>query len=694
MQALNTVLAYAEEAAPHLETDPGGFVGLMADWAWLIPVVPLVLMFLIVFFGKRLPLKGWELAEGAMAFVAIYGVALLIANWVEPFTVEHHVEIARIGVLPGLGDLVIEWGWVVDGLSIMMYTVVGVVGFFVFTYAKGYMEGDVRFTFFFASFTLFAGGMLVLVSSANMMQLIVGWELVGVASYLLIGHWWEDHANNAAAIKAFLTNKIADVGLFVGVIIAGITVGSFRFTDVLDAVEAGDSALARVGFWVGLALFVGAMGKSAQMPFHVWLPDAMAGPTPVSSLMHAATMVTAGVYLLGRMFPFYQAEGFGDDVKLWIILIGGFTLFFTGLLALVQDDIKKVLAYSTLSQLGYMTAAMGAGAYTAGLFHLFTHAFFKGLLFLAAGSVIHGVHSNNMSDMGGLRKSMPTTYRTFLIGSLALAGIFPLAGFWSKDEILASVKEDAFGLGSAADLVLVLAIVGAFITAFYMARTVYLTFFGEYKGEGHPHESPRVMTFPLVGLAILSVAAGWVLIPGVSEGFTHWLEARLHNPLDGPLHFESIDWAVAGIGTLMAALGIAAGTRLWYRDAPTQLERDRFRIPVLYPLLEHKYYFDDIYINGIVKPTAGPLARATNWSNNVIIDGVVNLFGASARFLSRFVYGWADQRGIDLAINAAAAATGETGGAVRRVQTGKVQQYAGALFVGAILLVIGFLIFG
>ncbi|MBU1226430.1 MAG: NADH-quinone oxidoreductase subunit L [Actinobacteria bacterium] len=694
MTTLLGLLALAEggEHAVEVVTDPGGFVGVLADFAWLIPVVPLLATFAIVLVGKRLPLKGWELAEGAIGFVAIYAVALLIANWVTPMAVEHHIEISRIGSLPGLGDLVLEWGWVVDGLSIMMFTVVGVVGFFVFTYAKGYMEGDVRFTFFFASFSLFAGGMLVLVIAPNLIQLIVGWELVGVASYLLIGHWWEDHDNNAAAIKAFITNKIADVGLFVGVIILGITVGSFRITDVLDAVARHDSALAAVAFWAGLGLFIGAMGKSAQMPFHVWLPDAMAGPTPVSSLMHAATMVTAGVYLVGRMFPLYQTGGMADDVKTIIILAGGATLLLTGLIALVQDDIKKVLAYSTLSQLGYMTAAMGAGAYTAGLFHLFTHAFFKGLLFLAAGSVIHGVHSNNMSDMGGLRRFMPSTYKTFLIGSVALAGIFPLSGFWSKDEILASLSNDAsHGGGAAATLVLVLAILGAFITAFYMTRAVYLTFFGEYRGDGHPHESPRVMTYPLWGLAALAAVAGFVNIPGVYTPFTEWLASRIH--VMGDHHAGGLNWALALIGTAVALAGIAAGTRLFRRDAATQAERDRFRIPVLYPLLEHKYYFDDLYLNGIVGPIKGPIARFVVWTNQVVIDGVVNASGAAARFASGYVYGWVDQRGIDLAINVAAAGAGEAGGVVRKAQTGKVQQYAGALFAGAVLLVVGFLIF-
>jgi NADH-quinone oxidoreductase subunit L len=674
------LLRYAEEGG---ELSSGG---VLAEWAWLIPVVPLVLMFGIVFFGKRLPMKGWELAEFSMLFVAVYGVALFASNASEGIHYEGAVEIARVG------SFVIEWGWVVDGLSIMMFAVVGVVGLAVFTYAKGYMEGDVRFTWFFASFTLFAGAMLVLVSAPNLIQLIVGWELVGVASYLLIGHYWEDHENNAAAIKAFITNKVADVGLFIGVIIVAMTIGSFRITDMLDAIEAADSALIDVAFWAGLALFIGAMGKSAQFPFHVWLPDAMAGPTPVSSLMHAATMVTAGVYLIGRVFPLYHNELFAVDVKTIIIIVGAATLLLTGLIALVQDDIKKVLAYSTLSQLGYMTVAMGAGAYTAGLFHLFTHAFFKALLFLGAGSVIHAVHSNNMSDMGGLRKYMPSTYWTFIVGSLALAGIFPLAGFWSKDEILASIQYDAgHGGGTVATVVLVLAIAGAFITAFYMARAVYLTFFGEYKGEGHPHESPKVMTYPLIGLAVLSAVAGFANMPGIFTGFTSWVGARLHYM--GDHHAEAINFALAGIGLAVALAGIYVGTRIWRGDKETQAARDTFTIPVLYPLLSNKYYIDDFYLRGVVGPIKGPIARATNWSNTYIIDGVVNGFGAVAKFLSGIVYRGLDQRGIDLAINAAAAATGEAGEQLRYTTTGRVQQYAWALFGGAILLVVGFLIF-
>jgi NADH-quinone oxidoreductase subunit L len=297
-----------------------------------------------------------------------------------------------------------------------------------------------------------------------------------------------------------------------------------------------------------------------------------------------------------------------------------------------------------------------------------------------------------MSDMGGLRRFMPSTYRTFVIGSLALAGIFPLAGFWSKDEILASISYDAgHGGGAVASFVLWIAIAGAFVTAFYMTRAVWLTFFGEYKGDGEPHESPRVMTWPLWGLAGLSVVAGFVNVPGVYTAFTDWLASRVH--LMGDHHPESLDLVLAAVGTLAAVAGIAAGTRLFRRDAATQRERDGFRIPVLYPLLEQKYYFDHLYLNGIVGPIKGPIARFVVWTNQVILDGVVHAFGAAARFASRYVYGWADQRGIDLAINAAAAGAGEAGGVVRKAQTGKVQQYAGALFAGTVLLVVGFLIF-
>ncbi|MCP3998610.1 MAG: NADH-quinone oxidoreductase subunit L [bacterium] len=623
---------------------------------------------------------------------------MFISNAIEGIGYQGAVDIGEIGTDPYGHTLGLEWGWMVDGLSIMMYLVVGLVGFLVFTYAKGYMEGDIRYTWFFASFALFGGGMLVLVSAPNLIQLIVGWELVGVSSYLLIGHYWEEHENSSAAIKAFLVNKVADVGLFVGAIIISLSVGSFRFTDIMEHISHGadHSTLAQYSFWAGVAIFIGAMGKSAQFPLHVWLPDAMAGPTPVSALMHAATMVTAGVYLLGRLFPFYNTPGFADDVRWIIIIIGTLTLFLTGLIALVADDIKKVLAYSTLSQLGYMVVAMGAGAYTAGLFHLFTHAFFKSLLFLGAGSVIHAVHSNNMSDMGGLRKFMPWTYRTFMVGSLALAGIIPLAGFWSKDEILASIQyagghyTNAQGGDALANFVLVVAIAGAFVTAFYMTRAVSLTFFGEYKGHGHPHESPKIMTYPLIVLAFFSVTVGWINIPGFTSWFTDGVAARFLAP--GDHHATGMNLAVAGLGLAAAGLGVLIGYFLWFADKDTQQERDKFRIPVLYPLLEHKYFIDDFYMDGIVRPLRGPVARAIDWFNGHVIDLIINGTGVVAVKIAKVVY-WFDQRGVDGAINASAAAAGGTGGVLRLLQTGRVQQYAFLIVAGMVVLIAGFIIF-
>ena len=689
------LLLATEEAGHSAEEFSDG--GLLASGAWLIPVVPMVAAFAIVFFGKRSPLKGWGIAVGSLGFVALYSIALFIANLNTGITYEGSVELADVGTIAGHA-LTVEWGWMVDGLSIMMYFVVGVVGLLVFIYAKGYMEGDVRYTWFFASFTLFAGGMLVLVSAPNMIQLIVGWELVGVSSWLLIGHYWEEHENSSAAIKAFLVNKVADAALFIGAIIVSVSVGSFRFTDILDVVAegGGDSSLGRVAFWGGLALFIGAMGKSGQFPLHVWLPDAMAGPTPVSSLMHAATMVTAGIYLVGRLFPFYLTEGFADDVRLIIIVVGALTLFLTGLIALVQDDIKKVLAYSTLSQLGYMMAAMGAGAYTAGLFHLFTHAFFKALLFLCAGSVIHAVHSNNMSDMGGLRKYMPTTYATFVIGSLALAGIVPFAGFFSKDEILDTISHASgeFGVGQGgewvATAVLVLAILGAFITALYMARAVFLTFFGEYKGHAEPHESPSVMTYPLIGLAVGAVVAGWINIPGITSWFTDTVGARFQTVLD--YHPGEFNYLLLVLGLGAALGGIALGYRLWFEDAATQQERDTFTIPRLYPLLTNKYYIDDFYMDGIVRPIRGPLARAVDWFNGHVIDLLINGAGYLAKGLAKLVYLF-DQKGLDGAINSGAAITAAGGGLLRQIQTGKVQQYAVLIFGATVLLIAGFIIF-
>lgn len=559
-------LLFAAAEATH-----AGDGGWWADTAGIMLISPFVAFLLILAFGKRLRYNGAEFAIGALAINTVWAVVLFVLNMTE--------GVLREPVRFVVGDigsgLTFELGWAVDGLSIMMYLLVNLVGLLVFTYAVGYMEGDRRVPWFFAAFSLFAGSMLLLVGAPNLVQLIIGWEGVGLASYLLIGFYWEDHENVNAGNKAFMVNKLADVGLLLGAVFLGVAIGSFDFAELNLAAVEGNAALSAVAIAGGALLFFGAMGKSAQFPFHIWLPDAMAGPTPVSALMHAATMVTAGIYLMARTFPLYQQMA--ADLRPWMVAIGTITLFAMGLLALVVDDIKKVLAYSTVSQLGYMMTAVAAGGYTAGLFHLFTHAFFKALLFLGAGSVIHAVHSNNMSDMGGLRKYMPRTYATFVIGALALAGIFPLSGFWSKDEILATLGHEGY------TAVMWIAIAGAFVTAFYMTRAVALTFHGTYKGHGHPHESPPVMTVPLIALAVPSVVAGLLNIPGVSwpgiGNFTEWLAVRVV-PM-GDHHAEAIDFFLAGVGLLAAVAGIVLGWLIFAPDRDTQQARDRLEIPVL-----------------------------------------------------------------------------------------------------------------
>ncbi|HET9258884.1 MAG TPA: NADH-quinone oxidoreductase subunit L [Acidimicrobiia bacterium] len=677
--AINHLAILAAEEGGHVEitAGDGGFWG---ETAWIMLVLPFVAFLAILAFGKRLKNQGGEIAVAALAINLVWAGALFLLNMTEGvLDTSHTFEIGRIG-----GNLVFELGWTLDGLAIMMYFLVNFVGLLVFIYALGYMKGDVRLPWFFAAFSLFAGAMLVLVAAPNLVQLIIGWEGVGLASYFLIGFYWEDLENVKAGNKAFMVNKVADVGLILGAVILGVTLGSFDFA-VLDlaAVEHNE-ALGAVAVVAGALLFFGAMGKSAQFPLHIWLPDAMAGPTPVSALMHAATMVTAGVYLMARTFPLYQ-NFLVESVRPWMVAIGAITLFAIGLLALVANDIKKVLAYSTVSQLGYMMTAVAAGGYTAGLFHLFTHAFFKALLFLGAGSVIHAVHSNDMTDMGGLRKHMPTTFWTFIIGSAALAGIFPLAGFWSKDEILAVLNYEGYVA------VMWIAVAGAFVTAFYMTRCVALTFFGTYKGHAHPHESPRIMAWPLIGLAIPSVLFGLFNIPGVDwpgiSNFTTWLGVRVA-PM-GDHHPESIEITLAIIGSVAAILGVVLGWLIWGKDRDTQRERDWFKVPALYPLLRGKYYLDDVAM-GIVGGTMGPVARFVNWTNTYIFDGIVNAVGGATKYLGGWVYNGLDQRGVDGVFNGLSAAADSAGSSLRKLQTGKVQQYASGFVAGALILVLLF----
>jgi NADH-quinone oxidoreductase subunit L len=644
--------------------------GSVAEFTWLIVVMPFLAALIITFLGKYLPLKGAEIALATIGFIFIFSSYLLYLNITEGVASEFFINVGSIGTF----DL--EFGWVVDGLSIMMYFVVGTVATLVFIYATNYMQGEIRYTFFFTALTLFVGSMLVLVSSPTLLQLLIGWELVGVCSYLLIGHYWEKKENSSAAMKAFITNKIADIGLMIGIIILALSTGTMRISEILYQSTHDYESLKSVAYLAGVLLFIGAMGKSAQFPFHVWLPDAMAGPTPVSALMHAATMVTAGVYLLARMFPFYQ--GMASQALDVVLLFGIITLFAAGLIAIVQDDLKKVLAYSTVSQLGYMVAAIGSGAYTAALFHLWTHAFFKALLFLGAGSVIHAVHTNSMKEMGGLRKEMPRTYTTFILGTIALAGLPPLAGFFSKDEILASLNHGGYNIYFA------IAVAGAFITAFYMTRAVVLTFFGEYRGNGHPHESDSMMTTPLIVLAGFAVVAGWVNIPGIYTGFTDWVTTR-KNPIV-EYHPESFDYFALSSGLLAGLAGIGLAYYVYQILGRPEDGDQKIKVEPIWNILENKYYLDYFYFKYIINPIKSTVANIVDRFNTNILDRTVNMFGIAATFLGNIVYEKFDQGGIDKALNIASSSTDTLGARVKLIQTGKTQHYIMYFLTGVIVI--------
>jgi NADH-quinone oxidoreductase subunit L len=521
--------------------------------------------------------------------------------------------------------------------------------------------------------------MLFLVIANNLLQMLVGWEGVGVCSYFLIGHYWEEKENSSAAIKAFITTRIGDVGFMFGIFalfIAGHTFNIIRLNHEAQNGQLKGSLLTVAA----LLLFCGAAGKSAQFPLHVWLPDAMAGPTPVSALIHAATMVVAGVYLVARMFLVFTHAGAALNV---VAIIASITMLGAALLALVQDDIKRVLAYSTISQLAYMMAALGVGAYTAGIFHLFTHAFFKALLFLGAGSLIHSVHSNNMTDMGGLRKYMPHTFRTFIIGSLALGGIFPLAGFFSKDEILGeALRSASAGTASTAWIVFIAGTITAFLTALYMTRACIKTFWGDYRGHGHPHESPGSMVTPLWILAILTMTVGLLGFPVIGP-FKDWINV----PGQESPGFSALYNVILPIGSVaLAVAAIWLGYMLFYKK--------RWEVDILsgpfawaYRLLVNKYYMDDLYNRGIVKPVQYTLAKAAYWSNQNILDGAVNGIAAGALGTANFTYGELDQKIVDYAVNGAAGLTGASGGLLRYIQGGNVQRYAAVLFAGIAIFI-------
>jgi NADH-quinone oxidoreductase subunit L len=666
------VAAVLAQEAAKVATDAANIV---TRNAWIIPAIPAITLVLIWWFGKRLPRGGSEIGITGMLVAAVLSY-IVLTNYIGG---SGPLVVKQLQWFPyGLGAK-LGLGMRIDGLTAVMFTVVTTVSLMVQIYSTGYMHGDKRFTWYFTALNLFTGSMLLLVISNNLLQLLIGWELVGVCSYLLIGFWWEEKANSNAAIKAFVTTKTGDIPFLIGIFVIFASTGTFDIGQILAKVEAHQvSTLALTAG--AILLFGGAVGKSAQFPLHVWLPDAMAGPTPVSALIHAATMVTAGVFLVARLFPIFEGSQAAMNV---VAIIGAVTMLMAALLAMVQDDIKRVLAYSTISQLAYMIAALGVGAGNAGIFHLFTHAWFKALLFLGAGSVIHAVHSNNMSEMGGLKKVMPITFWTFGVATLALAGIFPFAGFWSKDEILTEAFRVGHGTivahGSApvGYIVYGVGVVTAFLTAFYMSRALHLTFYGEYRGGAHPHESPRAMTFPLQILGALSVVAGFVGIPAWKHGFTAWVG------VGGEYKVSSANFWLIAISLLVAVGGLYLGRRM-YLPAPAREPLER--LGWFHTLLVNKYYLDDFYMKGIVLPIRDGISSAMYWLNQNVFDGAVNGAAHVARASAQRVYDTIDQKVIDGAVNGAGIGTRQGSRILRYIQSGDVQRYAAVLFAGVAIL--------
>ncbi|MEJ5262973.1 MAG: NADH-quinone oxidoreductase subunit L [Ignavibacterium sp.] len=529
-----------------------------------------------------------------------------------------------------VGGLDVSFAYQVDQLSLVMALIVTGVGFVIHVYSIGYMHGDKGFWRFFSYLNLFIFAMMNLILADNFVLLFLGWEGVGLCSYLLIGFWYdrkfEKSTTSDAAKKAFIVNRIGDFGFLLGMFLIFLTFGSLNFNEVFSKANTFSVSTSIYGF-ISLFLFIGATGKSAQIPLYVWLPDAMAGPTPVSALIHAATMVTAGVYMVARCSVLFASA---PQIMMVVAIIGLLTAFFAATIGIVQNDIKKVLAYSTISQLGYMFLAMGVGAFSAGIFHVMTHAFFKALLFLGAGSVIHAMHEEqDIQKYGGLKKYMPQTAVTFLIAALAISGIPPLSGFFSKDEIL------WYSFANGSFILWLVGVITALMTAFYMFRLYFLTFEGKerFGHDKHPHESPKVMTIPLIILAILSVIGGFIGIPEIFSGehgnqFHNWL-APLFKDADRKLmhfglhsHFEELLLMIISVAGAAASIFLA---RYIYLKKPEIAARTANRFRGLYNLLWNKYYVDEIYDVVIVNPIV-TLSRNVLWkiADNKIIDGTVN----------------------------------------------------------------------
>ncbi len=649
---------------------------MMLNHMWIVLLLPILGAAINGLFGKKFPkaaVNSVAVGSVALAFAAV--CELVREFWLLPAGSVPWVQSYYTWMVAGettSHPFRINFALQLDQLSVIMLLTVSFVGLLIHIYSIGYMEHEGGYYRFFSYMNLFMFFMLTLVLGANLAVLFVGWEGVGLCSYLLIGFWFRKKSAADAGKKAFITTRLGDLFFMIGILLAFWTFGSLTYGDMFGyaAEKMQPDTLAHPGVltWIAVLLFIGAIGKSAQLPLYVWLPDAMEGPTPVSALIHAATMVTAGVYMVARMNPIYSRA----PIAMYLVaVVGGVTAFYAATIALTQTDIKKVLAYSTISQLGYMFLGCGVGAYAAGIFHLMTHAFFKGLLFLTAGSVIHAMSGEqDMTKMGGLRKKIPITYWTMLIATLAIAGIPGFAGFFSKDEILEAVKS-----GPHASLWLwAVGVAAAGLTSFYMFRLLFLTFFGKPRFDehhAHVHESPLKMTIPLMILAFLSIFGGWVAAPKLAGGidyFDRFLRPVFTRYAPAPAVPEvasasglspgmQLLFAVMGIPVILAVIGLLLAWWFYIKnpDAPRKLAR---KLHGVYVLLLNKYFVDEIYGALIVRPL---LWLSTNVLWHVVDSGV-----------------------IDGAVNGTAAVARESGGVTREMQSGNARSYASWVVAGAV----------
>lgn len=671
----------------------------MLNLAWLIPILPFAAFVAIVFLSAAGALNQTNRQRASQLALGAMGAAWLLAWGI----------VAQVVMTRGFTRFAISFSWLpmgsdmlgmgvqVDALTAALLFMVPFVCLMIFIYAQEYMAHDPRYIRFFAYVSLFAAGMLALVLADNLLLLFIAWEIMGLCSYLLIGFWFERDAARRAAVKAFLTTRVGDVLLFSGIALLLAQLGTLSFAQILSAENLralaattwnlGPLGAVSAATVIALLIFGGALGKSAQFPLHVWLPDAMEGPTPVSALIHAATMVAAGVYLIARTLPLFTAVE-GSPALLVVGAIGAVTAFFAATVGVAQNDMKRMMAYSTISQLGYMMMALGLGGLVAGIFHLITHAFFKALLFLSAGSINHGTETNDMRAMGGLKDKMPITFAAFVVGAFALAGIAPLSGFWSKDEILAEAFVGAGDANTLAFWIWLAGTAGAFFTALYVGRALALIFFGRARTShaAHAHESPRTMTLPLVALAAFTLLLGFANFPiSNSGGWFQSFVAGVHAAAD--LEHEPVPFSifVAGLSTAVALLGLAVGWGVYRQHASESEDPLAARFGRVFALVQNGYYVDAVYRVLIIRPVQRLAEFLFHVDAQWLIDPLVNAVGRLGRWTSDRSAAF-DARGVDGAVNGIGDALLDVGRAVRRVQTGRVQDYL--LWASAAVLVL------